>query len=117
MLDGRWKATYAELSGSVLTGDVVAAIELQLESGRYTVGNDRGTCSINMDRSPHEMDITGTEGPNAGRTIPAIFVASADELVICYNLGGGERPAAFSTRSGSREFLVRYKRAGVPQRS
>ena len=111
MLDGRWKATYAELSGSVLTNDIVSAIELQLESGRYAVGNDHGTCSINLDRSPHEMDITGTEGPNAGRTIPAIFVASADELVICYNLGGGERPAAFSTRTGSQEFLVRYKRA------
>ena len=69
MLDGRWKATYAELSGSVLTGDVVSAIELQLDADRYTVGNDHGTCSINMDRSPHEMDITGVEGPNAGRTI------------------------------------------------
>src|SRR6266702_2678036 len=105
MLDGRWKATYAELGGSVLTGDIVSAIELQLEAGRYTVGNDNGTCSINMDRSPHEMDITGTEGPNAGRTIPAIFVASADELVVCYDLSGTERPKTFATRPGTREFL------------
>ena len=112
MLDGRWKATYAELGGSVLPEDVVSTIVLLLESGHYTVGNDHGTCSINMERTPHEMDIAGTEGPNAGRTIPAIFVASADELVICYNLGGGERPSAFSTRGGSQEFLVRYKRAG-----
>jgi uncharacterized protein (TIGR03067 family) len=112
MLDGRWKATYVELSGSVMTPDVVAAIELLLESGHYTVGNDHGTYSIDMQRAPHAMDITGTEGPNAGRTIPAIFVASADELVICYNLGGGERPASFTTRAGTREFLVRYKRAG-----
>src|SRR5947207_15663034 len=95
MLEGRWKATYAELSGNVMTPDVVAVIELLLESGRYTVGNDQGTYSVNMQPAPHEMDITGTEGPNAGRTIPAIVVASADELVICYNLGAGERPPAF----------------------
>src|SRR6266702_2879730 len=80
MLDGRWKATYAELGGSVLTGDIVSAIELQLEAGPYTVGNDHGTCSINMDRSPHEMDITGTEGPNAGRTIPALALLLATVL-------------------------------------
>ena len=111
MLDGRWKAVYAELGGNLLTPDIVATIELLLDGGRYTLGNDHGTYTVNTAVAPHEMDVAGAEGPNAGRTIPAIFLAAGDDLIICYNLGGGARPAAFASHSGTQEFLVRYARA------
>jgi len=54
--------------------------------------------------------IHGEVGPNAGRTIPAIFELSGDRLTVCYQLGKGERPAAFDSKLGPQVLLIHYKR-------
>jgi uncharacterized protein (TIGR03067 family) len=56
------------------------------------------------------MDITGTAGPNKGKTIPAIYEVTADTLKVCYALEG-PRPDAFRTGPGDKRLLVSYKRA------
>jgi uncharacterized protein (TIGR03067 family) len=56
------------------------------------------------------MDITGTEGPNKGKTILAIYEITDDTLRICYDLSGKARPTEFKTTKGTKLFLVTYNR-------
>ena len=55
-------------------------------------------------------DITGTEGPNKGKTIPAIYEHKGDTLKVCYNLGGQERPTEFKSKSGTRQKMWTFQR-------
>jgi hypothetical protein len=50
------------------------------------------------------------EGPNKGKTIPAIYERDGDTLRVCYNLSGKNRPTEFKTKAGAQLFLVTCKR-------
>ena len=65
---------------------------------------------LNPSAKPKALDITGTEGPNKGKTILAIYERNGDTLRICYDLSGKSRPAEFKTTAGTQLFLVEYKR-------
>lgn len=56
------------------------------------------------------MTIVGTEGPNIGKTIPAIYEFNGDTLRICYDLSGQRRPAEFQSITGTRLYLVTHRR-------
>ncbi|MES1245977.1 MAG: TIGR03067 domain-containing protein [Acidobacteriota bacterium] len=113
-LDGTWLPVTAELSGRTFPDEVRKAIQLVIEGGRYTVttGNqvDQGTVKTNPSATPKEIDITGTSGPNQGRTIPAIYDWDGDRLRVCYDLSGESRPTEFKTAEGTLLFLVTYER-------
>ena len=40
---------------------------------RLEIKTDRGTCTLDTSASPKRMTIRGTEGPNRGKTILAIY--------------------------------------------
>ena len=113
-LDGTWLPVAAELGGQPFPAPVLATMKLVLAGDRYTVfvagQKDEGTVVRVPGANPPALDITGVEGPNAGRTIPAICQARGDTLEVCYNLGGPERPTAFATAAGTQQFLVVYRR-------
>ena len=71
---------------------------------RYFVGNepDRGTYTLDATSKPKGMTITGTEGPNNGKTFPAIYELEGDTLRICYDLSGAKRPTKFATVAGTK---------------
>lgn len=56
------------------------------------------------------MDVTGTDGPNKGKTIPAIYELDGDTLRICYDLSGKECPKEFKTEKNTKLYLVTYKK-------
>jgi uncharacterized protein (TIGR03067 family) len=89
-------------------------MKLVVKGDRYTVtvGKkvDKGTVKLKPSAKPKEMDITGTDGPNKGKTIRAIYERDGDMLRVCYDLGGKKRPTEFKTRRGTQLFLVTYKR-------
>jgi uncharacterized protein (TIGR03067 family) len=113
-LDGTWLPVTAELSGRTFPDEVRKTIQLVIEGDRYTVtsGNqvDQGTVRTNPAAKPKEIDITGTSGPNQGRTIPAIYERDGDRLRVCYDLSGQSRPTEFKTAEGTLLFLVTYER-------
>jgi uncharacterized protein (TIGR03067 family) len=112
-LEGTWVPSAAELGGKKYPDEVRKTIRLVVKGDRYTVtvGNqpDRGTCKLNPLANPKALDITGTEGPNKGRTILCIYDRNGDTLRVCYDLSGKGRPAEFKTTEGSQLFLVEYK--------
>ncbi len=59
---------------------------------------DSGEYLVDDAASPQTMDIVGREGPNAGRTMLAIYQLAADRLTVCYDLDGKERPVDMQPR-------------------
>ncbi|MBL9139097.1 MAG: ThuA domain-containing protein [Verrucomicrobiales bacterium] len=115
-LNGRWSIEAAELNGTSIPGETMEAFELALKEGTYELkGPDlsaKGTFTVDAAKSPAAMDVKEVEGPNAGRTIPAIVEWTASGMRICYALEGGSRPTAFRTEAGGGQFLASYRRKG-----
>ena len=118
-IQGMWMPIKAELGGKPLPDALLKTITLKLEDGKYDVhvGDepDRGTYTLDSTAQPKAITITGTEGPNRGKTYPAIYdlkidQAKGDTLRICYDLSGAKRPTEFKTAAGTKLYLVAYRR-------
>lgn len=113
-IQGTWRASAAELGGKPFPEEVRKSIKLTLKDGKYTVtvgkNPDQGDVKLDPSAKPKTMDVTGTEGPNKGKTILAIYELDGDALKVCYDLSGKARPAAFKSAEGTQQFLVTYKR-------
>lgn len=77
MLEGTWLPVVAELGGQKFPDKVLRTMKLTMSDGGYTVivgGQiDKGTIKLQPATKPKAIDITGTEGPNKGKTILAIL--------------------------------------------
>ena len=113
-VQGNWKPAKAELAGQPMTDAVLKSISLKLDNGKYEVfvGDkpDRGTYTLDSATKPKSMTITGTEGPNRGKTFPAIYELKGDTLRICYDLSGTKRPTEFKSVADTQLYLVTYNR-------
>lgn len=114
-MNGTWKPVTAELAGEQWSKEILDSMKLIVKDGNYTVrvgeGSDEGTVKHDPAKSPKTMDITGTKGPNEGKTFLAIYELKGDELRVCYDLSGKSRPAEFATKPDTQLFLVKYRRA------
>ena len=72
---------------------------------------DRGEYLVNDRARPWTIDIVGRDGPNAGRSMLAIFELTGDRLTVCYNLEGGTRPGDMQAESGQMMLSITYERA------
>jgi uncharacterized protein (TIGR03067 family) len=113
-VQGSWQPVTAEMAGQPMPEAVLKTISLQLEDGKYVVfvgaNPDKGTYTIDSATKPKSMTVTGMEGPNIGKTFPAIYELEGDTLRICYDLSGAKRPTEFKSIAGTRLYLVTYQR-------
>ena len=113
-LQGKWKPVTAEMGGQPMADDVLKIISLKMDNGKYEVfvGDepDRGTYSIDATAEPKAITVVGTDGPNKGRTFPAIYELNGGTLRICYDLSGAKRPTEFKSAPGTKLYLVTYSR-------
>jgi uncharacterized protein (TIGR03067 family) len=113
-IQGTWLPETAELGGKMFPDEIRKTIKLTIKDNKYKVEigkiTDEGTCKLKATAKPKELDITGTDGPNKGKTIPAIYELNGDTLRVCYDLSGKDRPTEFKTKEGTQHFLVTYKR-------
>lgn len=110
---GKWTIVKAEL-GKTDIFELLKTLEFEIrEDGKYTAKlgdeTDNGSFTVDPSKSPKEMDIKATGGPNKGKTIKALYKQDGDTLTICYNLGGGDRPTAFETKPDTKLYLAVYK--------
>ena len=114
LLQGTWLPTAAELNEKPFDEATLKTMKLVIEGDKYTVtvgkSIDKGTIKIDPAAKPKTMNIVGTEGPNKGKTILAIYELTGDTLRICYDLAGKKRPTEFKTVKDTQQFLVSYKR-------
>jgi uncharacterized protein (TIGR03067 family) len=109
-LIGVWAPESAQLGGRALPVESFDGAMLKLDGQGYEFAGDRGRYALLRDGKEAAMDILGTEGPNQGRKLLAIYWLEADHLIICYELGAGTRPLNFESPPGSHRFLVSYRR-------
>ena len=113
-LQGTWLPSTAEFGGKMFPDEIRKTIKLVIKDDKYTVtvgkDVDQGTVKLNPAAKPKEIDITGTDGPNKGKTFLAIYERDGDTLRVCYDLSGKSRPTKFETREGAPLFLVTWKR-------
>jgi uncharacterized protein (TIGR03067 family) len=114
LLDGTWLPIEAQLGSNKLPDEFLQSVRLVLKSGEYSshVGDvvDRGKLNVDITATPKTMDIVGTDGPNQGKTIPAIYEFKDGKLRVCYSIGADPRPTEFSTAGGEKYFLATYRR-------
>ena len=118
-VEGTWIPVRAELAGQPMPDAVLKTISMTLGDGKYAVlvGDhpDNGTYTLDSCTDPKSITVTGTEGPNQGKTFPAIYELGKDEngggtLRICYDLSGQKRPTEFKTVAATKLYLVTYGR-------
>jgi len=99
-LAGAWKVVAATFNGEDSTAIFKEAV-LTIEEGKYKVAfgamTDTGTLALDPDKKPRQMTITGTEGPNKGKAMPAIYEIDGDTLKVCYNLESKDPPKEFKS--------------------
>ena len=114
MIEGTWIPVSAELGGQKLPESMLKDAKLTLTDGNYTYQIDQGTYKLIPaagPKAPKAMDIISVKGPNHGKTFLAIYELAGDTLKICYDLEGKTRPNEFTTKAGTKQFLVYYQRA------
>jgi uncharacterized protein (TIGR03067 family) len=115
-LQGKWVPVTAQLGGQPMQDAILKTISMKLENGKYEVlvgeHPDRGTYTMDTTTNPKSITVVGTEGPNQGKTFPAIYELKDDTLRICYDLSGDKRPTEFKSTAGTKLYLVTYKRKG-----
>jgi uncharacterized protein (TIGR03067 family) len=113
-MDGTWKPQTAELAGQKYPQKILDTMKLVIKGEGYLVEvgghTDEGRTKIDPAKSPRTIDITGTKGPNEGKTFLAIYELDGDELKVCYDLSGKSRPTEFATKPDTPLFLVHYRR-------
>ncbi|GAC1455102.1 MAG: hypothetical protein PVS2B3_08690 [Steroidobacteraceae bacterium] len=118
-LEGAWVPIEASVAGSRLAVDELRVRYFVLAAGGYRIIDrsnrvvDDGRYRVDETPAPPTMDIVGLSGLSAGRTMHAIYELAGDELTVCYDLQGGERPSAMQPRKDQLLLRITYTRAAI----
>jgi uncharacterized protein (TIGR03067 family) len=116
-LDGVWVPVLAEISGYQLAVTELRVAQLILDRGAYAIIDtrlqvvDRGDFLVDDTQSPQAIDIVGVDGPNAGRTLLAIYEFAGSRLTVCYDLEGRSRPLTMVAQPEQHLLKLTYARA------
>jgi uncharacterized protein (TIGR03067 family) len=116
-LSGSWTLTSGVMSGEKMTEEVRLSVHLMLRNGKYIakVGEDtdQGTFTVDNSKTPAQITMVGTKGPNQGKTILAIFELDNGTLKICYDLSGKAFPEKFESKPDTKLFLATYAKQAL----
>jgi uncharacterized protein (TIGR03067 family) len=112
-MQGSWTVAKAVFGGKPFPLD--AKTVLNIKDTDYELkmpgAEDKGKLVIDTTLVPYQLTIAGTSGPNQGTKIPCIIKFEKEQMVICYQLDGGEvRPEKFESPEGSSFLLAYYER-------
>lgn len=116
-LEGAWVPVAANVSGQLLRVGELRVKYLVLGGRDYSIIDrsnqvvDSGEYLVNQSVRPGTIDIVGREGPNAGRSMLAIFELDDDRLTVCYDLDGQDRPANMQPQENQLLLSITYERA------
>lgn len=105
---GQWRQVAVVVDGRRIPVGTGAVLTVDAQGYSVSVAGrviQRGTSSNDYATVPHQSDVTVTEGPQAGQTLPQIFHVEGDILMACAAPNGGVRPTEFRSPSGSGHVL------------
>jgi uncharacterized protein (TIGR03067 family) len=117
-LEGTWVTVSADLDGDSLN-ELVKGLTFTVKGDAITIAGSKeilklyskGTFKLYPDTKPKSLDFKVGGGDQAGKVVEAIYeFTKDDELRICANLIGKERPTAFESKEGTGNLLIVVKR-------
>ena len=116
-MEGKWKAVVHEADGKPTPKEETDKVDttLVVKDGKYEIyfaGKfaDRGTIKLDPTKKPKQIDVTGEEGTDKGKTMKGIYEIDADHMQVCFAQAGSERPTEFKTKEGTFQVLLKYTR-------
>lgn len=112
-MQGRWTIAKAVFGGKPFPLDSKSVLEIKDQNYELKMpgAEDKGKLILDTTMVPYQLTIEGTAGPNQGTKIPCIIKFEKDQMVICYQLDGGDaRPEKFESPEGSSLLLAHYER-------
>jgi uncharacterized protein (TIGR03067 family) len=114
-LEGTWAFQRLEVDGEAMSTGASGDSHLLIDGDRFRMESPRasyeGIFDIDIERTPHAIDIDFVEGPEAGSRSEGIFELDGDRLTICLGFTGVARPTSFKTARGSGHALEHLVRA------
>ena len=117
-MEGKWAFRSLEVDGQAMPASMLGASFLLIDGDRFRMESPEATYEgifvIDVEPSPHTIDIDFVEGPEAGNRCEGLFELEQDRFRICLGLAGSARPKTFATAPGSGhalEELVRVESA------
>jgi uncharacterized protein (TIGR03067 family) len=112
---GTWTFESSETGGKKLLVSELKGLILTFEGDRHTVKNgveviQVGTQKLDPSKSPKNIDVTMTEGPNKAAVMLGIYEIDGDTLKVCFDPRGKKRPTEFKSAPGSENFVNVHKR-------
>ena len=113
-LEGTWAFRTLEIDGQVMPVAGLESPRLLIDGDRFRMESPEATYEglfdIDIERTPHSIDIDFIEGPEAGNRCEGIFELDGDRLTFCLALVGATRPIDFVSRPGTGHALERLER-------
>lgn len=114
-LEGTWAFRTLEVDGAKMPIAATGESRLLIDGDRFRMespeANYEGIFDIDIETSPHTIDIDFVDGPEAGNRSEGIFEIDGDRLMICLGFAGVSRPKGFKTTRGSGHALEHLTRA------
>lgn len=117
-MEGTWAYRSLEVDGNRMPGSMLNKSFVLIDGDRFRVESPEatyeGVFTIDVEQTPHRIDIDFVEGPEAGNRSEGVFDLEGDRFTICLGLVGAARPERFATSPGSGhalEELARVERA------
>jgi uncharacterized protein (TIGR03067 family) len=114
-LEGTWAFRSLEVDGEKMPAAAAGDSRLLIDGDRFRMespqANYEGLFDIDIERTPHTIDIDFVDGPEAGNRSEGIFELDGDRLTICLGFAGESRPNGFKTTRGSGHALEHLVRA------
>ena len=110
-LEGTYTVTVLQKGGKDAPKELTDTLKVNIKGEDFVlmVGTDEKKAKIKVDSSktPHEIDITPSDGPEKGKTFPGIYKADKGEVTIVFTEKGA-RPKELKSEGDT--MLVKMKK-------
>jgi RNA polymerase sigma factor (sigma-70 family) len=108
-LQGRWVCRSAQRDGRPATREEAGSYDFAFQDDRlvfgfatpFGVASATATYQLRADRIPRAIDLQFPQGERKGQVVRGIYVLSKDELRLCLNEKGPQRPTTFAAPAES----------------
>lgn len=111
-LDGKWEFVSGTKAGAKLDADALKKFSVEIAKDKLTLSSPDGAFkmkfTLDAKKDPAAIDLEITEGPiGTGAMSKGIVAMDGDNLKLCYDPNGGDRPTKFDGDKGNNYFVMK----------